>query len=269
MITKFHKHEKLYESLPRQSTVDQLKRIRDEIKKSQTIKVGPDESTMKGDVGDRVIGDLTKRKGMNNMFWWDNPLDRHIDSYETFVKDDSRQSLGYTEKGDPKSHKGTDYVKESSQNVDIDPLGEEIWDDGDDDITKKIKDKILEFINVIGGEYMQRNRDRVIERFFPNLQLDIGGERFYEIRGNFGDHMLDQGDRLGVVRARSHSEAKSIFILVNDRRDYIDILLTGFYRTNIINQEQLNRSLEENRRKLRNIQSLVNDLENPKGIDDI
>lgn len=114
MITKYSKFEKLFESLPRQSTVDQLKRIRDEIKKSQIIKVGPEESSMRGDVGDRVIDDLVKHKGkqeMNNLFWWDNPLDRHIDSYETFVKDDSRDSLGYTKDGDPKSHKGTDYEK--------------------------------------------------------------------------------------------------------------------------------------------------------------
>lgn len=112
MITKYSKFEKLYESLPRQSTVDQLKRIRDEIKKSQEIVVGPETTHMKGDVGDRVIDDLIKHKGkqeMNNLFWWDNPLDRHIDSYETFVQNDSRDSLGYTKDGDPKTHKGTDY----------------------------------------------------------------------------------------------------------------------------------------------------------------
>jgi hypothetical protein len=112
MITKFNKYEKIFESLPRQSTVDQLKRIRQEINKSQNIKVGPEESTMSGDVGDRVIDDLVKHKGkqeMNNLFWWDNPLDRKIDSYETFVKDDSRTSLGYTTKGDPIKHRGTDY----------------------------------------------------------------------------------------------------------------------------------------------------------------
>lgn len=108
MLKKFNEYEKIYESLPRQSTVDQLKRIREEIKKSQNIKVGPEESTMKGDIGDRVVGDLLNHKGMNNLFWWDNPIDRHIDSYETFVRDDSRKSLGYTDKGDPKSHKGTD-----------------------------------------------------------------------------------------------------------------------------------------------------------------
>ena len=104
--------DKLFESLPRQSTVDQLKRIREEINKSYTVKVGPDESIMKGDVGDRVTDDLIKYRGMNNLFWLDNPLDRHIDSYEIFVKNDSRKSLGYTKDGDPKSHKGIDYVKE-------------------------------------------------------------------------------------------------------------------------------------------------------------
>lgn len=95
MITKFNKYDKIFESLPRQSTVDQLHRIREEIKKSQTIKVGPEESKMGGDIGDRVISDLKKHQ-MSNMVWWTNPLDGHIDSYETFVRDDSKQSLGYT-----------------------------------------------------------------------------------------------------------------------------------------------------------------------------
>jgi hypothetical protein len=113
------KYQKINESLPRQSTVDQLKRIREEINKSQIIKVGPEEIKMGGDIGDRVIDDLKKHKGkqeMNNLFWWDNPLDRHIDSYETFVRDDSRSSLGYTKDGDPKFHRGTDYVKENDNN---------------------------------------------------------------------------------------------------------------------------------------------------------
>ena len=69
MTKKINKHDKLFESLPRQSTVDQLKRIRAEINKSQKVKVGPDESIMKGDVGDRVSDDLIKHKGMNNLFW--------------------------------------------------------------------------------------------------------------------------------------------------------------------------------------------------------
>jgi hypothetical protein len=120
MRRKYKNTEKIFESLPRQSTVDQLKRIRDEIKKSQEIIVGPETTHMKGDVGDRVIDDLVKHKGkqeMNNLFWWDNPLDRYIDSYETFVQNDSRDSLGYTKDGDPKKHKGTDYVKEAVNTI--------------------------------------------------------------------------------------------------------------------------------------------------------
>lgn len=104
MIMKFNIFkDKLFESLPRQSTVDQLKRIRDEINKSQNIKVGPNTSKMSGDVGDRVIDDLVTHKGkqeMNNLFWWDNPIDRYICSYEDFVKKDARGSLGYTTAGD-------------------------------------------------------------------------------------------------------------------------------------------------------------------------
>lgn len=112
MITKFNKYDKVFESLPRQSTVDQLHKIRDEIKKFQVIKVGPDESSISGDIGDRVMQDLKKHQ-MNNLFFSDNPFDRYIDSYETFVQDGSRDSLGYTKKGDPKKHK----VKKSKQRV--------------------------------------------------------------------------------------------------------------------------------------------------------
>ena len=114
MITKYSKYEKLFESLPRQTTVDQLKRIRDEINKSQEIIVGPEHSYLKGDVGDRVIDDLVKHKGkqeMNNLFWWDNPLDRHIDSYETFVRDDNKDSLGYTKENFQWVHKRVNRLK--------------------------------------------------------------------------------------------------------------------------------------------------------------
>ena len=50
MIVKF---EKLFESLPRQSTVDQLKRIRKEIKKHQRMKSGPKNFIDGGDIGDK------------------------------------------------------------------------------------------------------------------------------------------------------------------------------------------------------------------------
>ena len=106
MIEKFNIFkDKLYESLPRQSTVDQLKRIRAEIMGAQEVKVGPETTMMHSDVGDRVIDDLIKHKGkqeMNNLFWWDNPIDRYICSYEDFVKKDARGSLGYTTAGDTK-----------------------------------------------------------------------------------------------------------------------------------------------------------------------
>jgi hypothetical protein len=95
MITKYDKYERIYESLPRQSTVDQLKRIRQEIKRSQHVKIGTEEHSDSGDIGDKVVSDL-KKHHINNMSYWDNPLDRHIDSYESFVKNDSRKSLGYT-----------------------------------------------------------------------------------------------------------------------------------------------------------------------------
>jgi len=120
-MPRYNRHsEKLYESLPRQTTVDQLKRIRDEINKSQDIKVGPEHTYMSGDVGDRVIADLVSHKGkqeMNNLFWWDNPLDRHIDSYEQWVRTDNKDSLGYTKDGDPSTHKGTDIPNRPESDV--------------------------------------------------------------------------------------------------------------------------------------------------------
>jgi hypothetical protein len=91
MIVKF---EKLFESLPRQSTVDQLKRIRKEIKKHQRMKSGPKNFIDGGDIGDKVNNDMKKHK-MSNSIRTDNPIDRHIDSYESFIKHDSKKSLGY------------------------------------------------------------------------------------------------------------------------------------------------------------------------------
>ena len=106
MITKFNIYkDKLNESLPRQSTVDQLKRIRKEIMGDQEVKIGPETKIMHSDVGDRVISDL-KTHQQNNLFWWDNPVDRYICSYEDFVKKDAHQSLGYTP--DKESPKPTD-----------------------------------------------------------------------------------------------------------------------------------------------------------------
>jgi hypothetical protein len=102
MIAKFSIfRDKLYESLPRQSTVDQLKRIRAEIMGNQEVKIGPETKTMHSDIGDRVISDLKKHQ-QNNLFWWDNPIDRYICSYEDFVKNDARKSLGYTVDDDKK-----------------------------------------------------------------------------------------------------------------------------------------------------------------------
>lgn len=110
MITKFNIFkDKVFESLPRQSTVDQLKRIRAEIMGNQEIKIGPETTTMHSDIGDRVVADLKTHKH-NNLFWWDNPIDRYICSYEDFVKKDARGSLGYTTDGDTKP-KPTDYEK--------------------------------------------------------------------------------------------------------------------------------------------------------------
>lgn len=137
MISKFNIFkERLFESLPRSTTVEQLKRIRAEIMKAQEIKVGPITTSMGGgDVGDRVIDDLVKHKGkqeMNNLFWWDNPLDRYICSYEDFVKNDSRDGLGYTDDGDPNVHKGTDIPNRPDDEVPKPKkkmLGKDIIDD--------------------------------------------------------------------------------------------------------------------------------------------
>jgi len=93
-IIKFDEYNKIFESLPRQSSIDQFKKVRKLIKKSRKVKIGPNDSSMKGDIGDLVMSDLKKHK-MNNFIKWNNPIDYHIDTYELFVKSDSKKGLGY------------------------------------------------------------------------------------------------------------------------------------------------------------------------------
>jgi hypothetical protein len=96
MIYDFEKY-KMFESLPRQSTVDQLKRIRKEIMNDRSsIKVGPiTTKSERGDIGDKMTRDM-KKHNLQNLILWDNPLDRKICSYEDFVANDSKKGLGYT-----------------------------------------------------------------------------------------------------------------------------------------------------------------------------
>jgi len=73
MITKFD----LYEAtLPRESSVKQLKKLR---------------SIVKNDIGDKVRG----TKKVKNSIRTDNPVDRKIDSYENFIKSGNKKGLGY------------------------------------------------------------------------------------------------------------------------------------------------------------------------------
>ena len=64
-------------SLPRKHNLDQLKRLR---------------SLTKGkDIGDIVKkGEKRKESNMPNAYWIDNPLDRKIDTYESFIKKDNK-----------------------------------------------------------------------------------------------------------------------------------------------------------------------------------
>ena len=63
------KHIKLFESLPQQSTVDQLKKLR---------------KIMKGiDVGDK-ISDMNKEGA--NIMWIRNPIDTGVESYQDYQK---------------------------------------------------------------------------------------------------------------------------------------------------------------------------------------
>ena len=94
MIIDFEKY-KLFESLPRENSIKQLQRVMDEIRKESEIKIGPIKVKSKGELGDQVVADLEKHKGWNNLFWWDNPIDRKIDTYEDFVKHDNKMGLGY------------------------------------------------------------------------------------------------------------------------------------------------------------------------------
>jgi hypothetical protein len=68
-------------SLPREHNINQLKQIR---KKT------------KGDIGDLVYKDQKKRKYMN-LQWSDNPIDRKVDTYESFIKRNKKSSKVITE----------------------------------------------------------------------------------------------------------------------------------------------------------------------------
>lgn len=256
MTKKINKHDKLFESLPRQSTVDQLKRIRAEINKSQKVKVGPDESIMKGDVGDRVSDDLIKHKGMNNLFWWDNPLDRHIDSYETFVKNDSRKSLGYTKNGDPKLHKGTDYVKENYDKILDDPYGEEIWPK-DDEITLKIKNKLNELSK--NCDFMINNKNwyhRWLKGRYDELLIhlsegDKDNEKIFMIKGYEEGGPNDPGYTEGWVKGRNEYEAEAIWLIANKK-----ISDVGNYVHNRTPQHIIDRKINKLRKELSMIEDM-------------
>jgi len=63
-------------ALPRKHNLEQMKRLR---------------QLSKGDIGDVVAkGQKKKESGMANSYWIDNPLDRTIDTYESFIKKDNK-----------------------------------------------------------------------------------------------------------------------------------------------------------------------------------
>ena len=64
-------------ALPRKHNLEQMKKLR---------------QLSKGDIGDVVAkGQKKKESGMANSYWIDNPLDRNIDTYESFIKSDNKQ----------------------------------------------------------------------------------------------------------------------------------------------------------------------------------
>ena len=65
-------------ALPRKHNLEQMKRLR---------------QLSKGDIGDVVAkGQKKKESEMANSYWIDNPLDRSIDTYESFIKKDNKQT---------------------------------------------------------------------------------------------------------------------------------------------------------------------------------
>jgi len=74
-------------SLPRKHNLEQLKRIR---------------KLTKGDIGDIVSKESKKKeKDMPNSYWMNNPLDRNVDTYESFIKKDNKSKINesYNNKG--------------------------------------------------------------------------------------------------------------------------------------------------------------------------
>lgn len=72
-LKTFNENEEINESLPRQGTVDQLKRLR--------------KLTKGIDIGDR-ISDLTKQGA--NISYTQNPIDTGIESYEDYEKNNKK-----------------------------------------------------------------------------------------------------------------------------------------------------------------------------------
>jgi len=118
---------KTNESLMRQSSVEQMKRIRAEITKQG------------GDIEDKV--DKTDRN-FPNQYWINNPFDRHIDTYEEHAKIDIPKNKKKAHKR--KKKKITESVK--SIELFIDDLKRKGYDD------EEIQKKVQEFKTATSGD---------------------------------------------------------------------------------------------------------------------
>lgn len=90
-IMRFEEFEKIDESLPRQQSVDQLKRVM--------------KQSAKTDIGNR-ISDMNKQGA--NIQYIQNPIDSGIESYEDFQKHNKKFVSSWNLKGMMSPFKGED-----------------------------------------------------------------------------------------------------------------------------------------------------------------
>jgi len=103
-------------ALPRKYNLEQMKRLR---------------QLSKGDIGDVVTkGQKKKESEMANSYWIDNPLDRTIDTYESFIKKDNKlipksikEGLEWDEEAliiwENYVNQNEDFVKKNFMNTDL------------------------------------------------------------------------------------------------------------------------------------------------------
>ena len=126
-------------ALPRKHNLEQMKKLR---------------QLSKGDIGDVVAkGQKKKESGMANSYWIDNPLDRSIDTYESFIKKDNKLT--------PKS-----MMKEKlNQGDDSLILWENYINQNEDFVNKNFMNKDLIILDIVKKYDYKNGINKMSEKF--------------------------------------------------------------------------------------------------------